>query len=34
LSLAITAGKSSPTAMNDSTETAQFHPSPKLHAAE
>jgi isocitrate lyase len=34
VSLAITAGKSSTTAMSDSTETAQFQPSPKLHAAE
>ena len=34
VSLAITGGKSSTTAMNESTETAQFQPSPKLHAAE
>jgi isocitrate lyase len=34
VSLAITGGKSSTTAMSDSTETAQFHPSAKLQAAE
>lgn len=34
VSLAITGGKSSTTAMGDSTETAQFHPSAKLQAAE
>jgi isocitrate lyase len=34
VSVVITGGKSSTTAMSDSTETAQFHPSPKLQAAE
>ena len=34
VSVVITGGKSSTTAMNDSTETAQFHGSPKLQAAE
>ncbi|MBZ6075789.1 isocitrate lyase [Microvirga puerhi] len=34
VSLAITGGASSTTAMNDSTETAQFRPSTKLQAAE
>jgi isocitrate lyase len=34
VSVVITGGKSSTTAMSDSTETAQFHTSPKLQAAE
>jgi isocitrate lyase len=34
ISIAITGGRSSTTAMEHSTETAQFKPGPKLHAAE